>query len=73
MDAVGIPVLSTTEDIANARLRFANGCVANITVSRVTPERMRKIRSSAARLHPVLHLARLSRAGRFHLSHRPRR
>ena len=44
VDAVGIPVLSTSEDIANARLRFANGCVANITVSRVSPERMRKIR-----------------------------
>ena len=44
VDAVGIPVLSKTEDIANARLRFANGCVANVTVSRVSPERMRKIR-----------------------------
>jgi predicted dehydrogenase len=44
VDAVGIPVLSTTEDIANARLRFANGCVANMTASRVSPERMRKIR-----------------------------
>ena len=44
MDAVGIPVLSKSEDIANARLRFANGCVANLTVSRVIPERMRKIR-----------------------------
>jgi predicted dehydrogenase len=44
VDAVGIPVLSKTEDIANARLRFANGCVANLTVSRVAPEKMRKIR-----------------------------
>jgi predicted dehydrogenase len=44
VDAVGIPVLSKNEDIANARLRFANGCVANLTVSRVSPERMRKIR-----------------------------
>jgi predicted dehydrogenase len=44
IDAVGIPVLSQTEDIANARLRFANGCVANLTASRVSPERMRKIR-----------------------------
>ena len=43
-DAVGIPVLSKSEDIANARLRFANGCVANLTASRVSPERMRKIR-----------------------------
>ena len=44
VDAVGIPVLSTTEDIANARIRFANGCVANLTASRVSPEKMRKIR-----------------------------
>ncbi len=44
VDAVGVPVLSKSEDIANARLRFANGCVANVTVSRVSPERMRKIR-----------------------------
>lgn len=44
VDAVGIPVLSQSADIANARLRFANGCIANMTVSRVSPERMRKIR-----------------------------
>jgi predicted dehydrogenase len=44
VDAVGVSVLSETEDIANARLRFENRCVANITVSRVSPERMRKIR-----------------------------
>ena len=44
VDAVGIPVLSKSEDIANARLRFANSCVANVTVSRISPERMRKIR-----------------------------
>jgi predicted dehydrogenase len=44
VDAVGVPVLSRSEDIANARLRFENGCVANMTVSRVSPERMRKLR-----------------------------
>jgi len=44
VDAVGIPVLSASEDIANARLRFENGCIANLTVSRVSAERMRKIR-----------------------------
>lgn len=44
VDAVGVPVLSRNEDIANARLRFANGCVANLTASRVSPERLRKIR-----------------------------
>jgi predicted dehydrogenase len=44
IDAVGIPVLSRSEDIANARIRFENGCVANVTSSRISPERMRKIR-----------------------------
>jgi len=42
--AVGVPVLSPSEDIANVRLQFKNGCVANITASRISPERMRKIR-----------------------------
>ncbi|MBA3652191.1 MAG: Gfo/Idh/MocA family oxidoreductase [Chthoniobacterales bacterium] len=44
IDAVGVPVLSRREDIANARIRFENDCVANITSSRISPERMRKIR-----------------------------
>jgi predicted dehydrogenase len=44
VDAVGIPVLTRREDIANARIRFEDGCVANITASRISPERMRKIR-----------------------------
>ena len=44
IDAVGVPVLSKGEDIANARIRFENGCVANVTSSRISPERMRKIR-----------------------------
>jgi predicted dehydrogenase len=44
IDAVGIPVLSASEDIANARIRFENGCVANVTASRVSPEKLRKIR-----------------------------
>ena len=44
VDAVGVPVLMASEDIANARIRFENGCVANVTASRISPERMRKIR-----------------------------
>lgn len=44
VDAVGVPVLSRGEDIANARIRFENGCVANLTASRISPEKMRKIR-----------------------------
>ena len=44
IDAVGVPVLSRGEDIANARLRFTSGCIANVTSSRISPEKMRKIR-----------------------------
>jgi predicted dehydrogenase len=44
IDAVGIPVLTSSVDIANARLRFANGCVANVTASRVSVKRERKLR-----------------------------
>ena len=44
VDGVGIAVLSESEDIANARIKFENGCVANVTASRISPERMRKIR-----------------------------
>jgi predicted dehydrogenase len=44
IDAVGVPVLTAREDIANARLRFEGGCVANITASRISPERLRKVR-----------------------------
>jgi predicted dehydrogenase len=42
--AVGIPVLSERADIANARIEFKNGCVANFTASRVSFERIRKLR-----------------------------
>jgi predicted dehydrogenase len=45
VDACGIPVISESyEDIANARLTFENGCVANVTASRVSLKKMRKIR-----------------------------
>ena len=43
-DAVGMPVLSNTEDIANVRLKFKNGAVANVTASRVSTQPMRKFR-----------------------------
>jgi predicted dehydrogenase len=42
--AVGLPVLSKKVDIANVRLEFENGCVANFTASRVSTERVRKLR-----------------------------
>jgi predicted dehydrogenase len=42
--AAGVPVLSSTVDIANARIAFTSGCVANFTASRVSTTRMRKLR-----------------------------
>jgi len=44
IEAVGVPVLTGRVDIANARLRFANGCIANLTASRISRDRVRKIR-----------------------------
>jgi predicted dehydrogenase len=44
VEAVGVPVLTPSVDIANARLRFANGCIANVTASRVSVKRERKFR-----------------------------
>ncbi len=44
ISAVGVPVVSSHLDIANARIEFANGCTANITASRVSPKKMRQIR-----------------------------
>ncbi len=44
IEAVGVPVLTGRVDIANARLRFANGCIANLTASRISKDRVRKIR-----------------------------
>jgi len=44
VEAVGVPVLTPSVDIANARLRFANGCIANVTASRVSLKRERKFR-----------------------------
>ena len=44
MRAVGVPVLTEKVDITNVRLEFENGAVANLTASRVSQERVRKIR-----------------------------
>jgi predicted dehydrogenase len=44
VDAVGAPIVSSEEDIANTRLRFANGCVATVTASRVSLKTERKMR-----------------------------
>ncbi len=63
IDAAGVPIISPQEDIANARIRFKSGCVANVTVSRITPEKQRKIRFfqkdtylSLDYLKPALHV-----------------
>ena len=44
IDSVGVRVLSKTEDIANARIQFANGCVANLSTSRISLKKVREIR-----------------------------
>ncbi|MGE0362032.1 MAG: Gfo/Idh/MocA family oxidoreductase [Vicinamibacterales bacterium] len=44
VEAVGVPVLTPRIDIANVRLRFAGGCIANLTASRISRDRTRKIR-----------------------------
>jgi len=44
IEAVGVPVLTPRIDIANARLTFASGCIANLTASRISRDRVRKVR-----------------------------
>jgi len=44
IESIGVPVLTRNVDIANARLTFPSGCVANLTASRVSPTPMRKLR-----------------------------
>ncbi|HEV2646180.1 MAG TPA: Gfo/Idh/MocA family oxidoreductase [Acidobacteriaceae bacterium] len=56
--AVGLPVLSNKVDIANVRLEFENGCVANFTASRVSTERVRKMRFFQPRQYLSLDFAR---------------
>ena len=51
IEAVGVPVLTPRVDIANARLRFASGLIANLTASRVSLEKVRKFRVFAPRTY----------------------
>lgn len=44
LDAVGVSALTDKVDIANARIRFKNGCIANVTASRISTDRVRKLR-----------------------------
>jgi hypothetical protein len=57
VEAVGVPVITQEADIANARLRFADGSVANLTASRVSGQRMRKIRFFERNLYLSVDLA----------------
>lgn len=57
VDAVGVPVLTPRVDIANARLRFASGLIANLTASRVSADRVRKFRVFAPRTYVSVDLA----------------
>jgi predicted dehydrogenase len=59
VEAAGVPVVTAREDIANARLAFPTGAVANLTASRVSRERMRRIRFfTASRSYVALDLLR---------------
>jgi predicted dehydrogenase len=51
VEAVGVPVLTPKVDIANARLRFGSGLIANLTASRVSTEKVRKFRVFAPRIY----------------------
>jgi predicted dehydrogenase len=44
VEAVGVPVLTSRVDIANARVKFASGCIANLTASRISRDQIRKVR-----------------------------
>lgn len=57
VDAVGVPVLTAHEDIANARIEFANGCVADVTASRVGTKTERKLRLFSEDAYMVLDFA----------------
>ena len=51
IEAVGVPILTDKPDIANARIRLASGCVANLTASRISAEPLRRIRVFQARTY----------------------
>ena len=60
VEAVGVPVLTDDVDIANARIRFESGCIANITASRVSADVMRKIRIFQSNSYISIDFARAS-------------
>lgn len=60
VEAVGVPVVTPRVDIANARLRFAGGCIANVTASRVSAKRERKLRLFQPDVYIAIDLAERS-------------
>jgi predicted dehydrogenase len=60
IDAIGVPVLTKSIDMASVRLEFANGAVANVTASRVSPKRLRKIRVYETNLYMSIDYMRQS-------------
>ena len=58
VNAVGIAILTGRIDIANARIQFEDGCVANVTASRVSTEKIRKLRLFQARQYLSLDYTR---------------
>lgn len=57
IEAVGVKVLTPRVDIANARIRFASGCIANLTASRISRDRVRKVRFFAREAYVSIDLA----------------
>jgi predicted dehydrogenase len=70
VSAVGIAILTNRIDIANARIQFADGCIANITASRVSMEKIRKLRLFQKQEYISLDYTRQDVAV-FSLNHKP--
>ena len=66
VDAVGVAALTDKIDIANARIRFASGCVANVTASRISAEKLRRIRIFQSRTYLACDTGE-RKVERFHL------
>ena len=70
VDAVGVEALTGRVDIANARIRLASGCVANLTASRISAEKVRRIRVFQSRTYLACDTVERT-VERFHLAFRP--
>ena len=70
VDAVGVAALTDKVDIANARIRLASGCVANLTASRISAEKLRRVRVFQSRTYLACDTAEQS-VERWHLAYGP--